>query len=279
MRNESIGSEICSWSELTCRGWNDLGDRWGVNREELFKWIDRLVTFGVARSWVAVVSDGFRWFQDCRDTKITRRNVYYLLTSRLGADLGPIRSEFRFDPPWLLLYWGLHADILGFTCQQVQSQVTGQTENGPKMSPKWSPNTSKICPRQPSRRPRQGGVGVGYSVFVLFVFSFVLLFRSFVVGGLFYFSFRLFLFAFRDFRLLICLFLYFFRFCCFVYLLLCSFVFRCLFFFLSASFLCPFPSGPSILKNNLLRTSGHRPSSRSSVAWRRFRWSWPPSQF
>ena len=39
-----------------------------------------------------------QWFADCRDAKIRRQNLYYLLMSRLGADLGPIRSEFAFDP-------------------------------------------------------------------------------------------------------------------------------------------------------------------------------------
>ena len=37
-----------------------------------------------------------RWFAERLETKIRRGNVFNLLMSRLGTDLGPIRSEF--DP-------------------------------------------------------------------------------------------------------------------------------------------------------------------------------------
>ena len=68
--------------------------------------------------WGAMVCGEFRWFADSCDTRILRRNVYYLLMSRLGGDLGPIRSEFAFDP-------------------------TRQMQNGPKTDPKWTQNASK----------------------------------------------------------------------------------------------------------------------------------------
>ena len=39
--------------------------------------------------------------------------MFNLLTSRLGADLGPIRSDFVFDLLAELVILGLHAVILG----------------------------------------------------------------------------------------------------------------------------------------------------------------------
>ena len=53
---------------------------------------------GAGLRWVALVSAGFRLGAECLETKIRRGNVFNLLMSRLGTDLGPIRSEFAFDP-------------------------------------------------------------------------------------------------------------------------------------------------------------------------------------
>ena len=61
-------------------------------------------------------------------TKIPRRNVFNLLMSRLGCDLGPIRSEFAFDPTW-------------------------QSQNGPKMDGKWTQNASKMHPQRTRIEP------------------------------------------------------------------------------------------------------------------------------
>ena len=56
---------------------------------------------------------------DVWQTKILRENVFNLLMSRLGANLGPIRSEFAFDPTW-------------------------QRQKGSKTDPKWTQNGSQI---------------------------------------------------------------------------------------------------------------------------------------
>ena len=72
-------------------------DKW-IDREELINWIDKLIESGVGQSWVAASSGEFRRVPDFLETKIRRGNVFNLVMSRLGSDLGPIRSEFAFDP-------------------------------------------------------------------------------------------------------------------------------------------------------------------------------------
>ena len=64
------------------------------------------------------------WGAECSEMKKRRGNVFNLLMSRLGTDLGPIRSEFAFDP----------------------------TESDPKMpqsDPKETPTWPKVTPKCP----------------------------------------------------------------------------------------------------------------------------------
>ena len=64
----------------------DWGDRRIVNREELIKWIDRLIENGVARGWVPLICAGLRNVWKC---KILGKTYYFRTWSRPKSDPTP----------------------------------------------------------------------------------------------------------------------------------------------------------------------------------------------